>query len=509
MTAQPGNTDDRQVVPRWRTFKRTLDTRELASLHLTFPESVDGELEPLRMAFARDQSLYTAADLLNALVADGRHDAEVSRLSTFITDLPEAPATLASIIAQLRGKRGPGQEIELPPNSGEDPSQSDASRRVRQLRELLGNEPRNAVRWVDVALAHATLGVNNKAQREMLVALALAPESRFVLRSAARLFVHLNDPERANSVLRQSQRLRSDPWLLAAELSTSQLAFGRFHNERSARELLVSENLSPHSLSELASELGTNELRSGRDRRARKLFDLALQEPTENAVAQATSVAEEGDLRLDPKLLAISHGFEARAIDHSRRGEWNDAATEGHRWLLDQPFALEPALFTSYAASVGAADFELALSVALTGIRTHPTNAMLHNNAAFALANLDKTAVAREHLAFAPDTQDDEDSAVHRATLGLVLFREGRDAEGRAMYVSAIESLGTSKRQDMAAVATSFWAMEETRIFSSFAEQATKKAIQLSGAHPSPAGDALVKRLGRLDGIDLRGFPIS
>ncbi|WP_205683935.1 hypothetical protein [Cryobacterium aureum] len=342
----------------------------------------------------------------------------------------------------------------------------------------------------------------------MRTALSLAPESRFVLRSATRFYIHIEDPEQANFILQRSERLRSDPWLLAAELSTSQLAFGKFNNERAARELLISDNLSPHSLSELASALATNEIRSGRDSRAKKLFAIALTAPTENAVAQAASVAEHGDIQIAPELLTIERGFEARAINNSRSGAWDLAAKEGQDWQFDQPFALEPALFTSYAAAIGTANFQLAYDVAVNGLRTHPYDAMLHNNAAFALGNLDRPAEAREHLTFAHDTDDDEDSYVHRATLGLILFREGNPTGGREKYLSAIEALIATKKE-MAAVATVLWAIEESLVQSDVAKESKGLAGEAVRRFPSPEGTAVLARLNRLDGVDLRAFPVS
>ena len=52
-----------------------------------------------------------------------------------------------------------------------------------------------------------------------MVALQLAPTNRHVLRSASRLFLHLDDSERAYDIIAQSDATVDDPWLIAAELS--------------------------------------------------------------------------------------------------------------------------------------------------------------------------------------------------------------------------------------------------------------------------------------------------
>ena len=56
---------------------------------------------------------------------------------------------------------------------------------------------------------------------------------------------------------------------------------------RDSKEMLDGKRFHPHQLSELASAVATLELSSGNYRKGRKLFGLALQQPTENSVAQA------------------------------------------------------------------------------------------------------------------------------------------------------------------------------------------------------------------------------
>ncbi len=491
MTAQPGTDDDRQVIPRWRSFKRTLGTRELASLAERTPDDVSGEIEELRSDFGRTHELYVAADLISGLYSQGAADAETRELALRIRSFENAPPALLSLIDDMEEETPESKELAEP--NGDD-SLSSASQHVRELRTVLLRESRNAIRWVYLALAHATLGENTKATREMTVALGLAPDSRFVLRSAARLYVHVDDPEQANRLLARSARLRSDPWLLAAELSTSQLAFGKFHQERAARELLLAD-LSPHSISEMASEIASNEVRHGRDKRAREIFGRALEQPTENSVAQAASVADKGDLRLDAGLLQIARGYEARAINFSRRGDWAKAAQEGQRWHQDQPFAVEPAVFTSYAAAVGDGDFSLGLAVAKAGLQTHPEDSSLRNNAAFSAAMMSNVVEARSFMAGVDVSSGDVDSYVHLATQGLIAIREGQVALGRADYNRAIAGLNKLNRRDLSVVATLLLALEERRLGTGLTEEIRKRAIQAVRLSPTSEAETLLQKL--------------
>lgn len=370
---------------------------------------------------------------------------------------------------------------------------------VSRLRRFIRNQPRNAVARVDLALAHAILGNSGRAAQEIGVALALAPDNRFVLRSACRFFVHVDDPDQAHWILSRSSRTKADPWLLSADLSTAQLAFGKSMNGRVARELLVSQRFSPHALSELASEVATGELHRGSDRTAKKFFTQSLLEPNENAVAQAAWASENKYLQVSSDALTVDRGFEARAITWAQSGKWVDATDESEKWQLDQPFDLRAAMYGSYYASMGAQDYERSLEMATIGLSTHPTDHMLHNNAAFALANMGRTEDARSHLSVLPG-QDDEDFHVFQATQGLVAFREGDEAAGRQFYREAVEGLIRSARRPDAAAAALLWALEETRIESPIARETRGLGERLiSASAPSQETQALLKRLDDAD----------
>ena len=379
---RPGVSEERQVVPRWRSFANTVSTGELDSLQMASREARSAELSLLRDTQASSPSLYAAADLLSALISDEQHGPESDALMDYVAANHALPATLAALHRELRTPKEASQSDQGNGHTVLQAGVGAVISAVQGARRRLQAQPRNAVTWVDLALAHATLGSDKRAVRAMETAIALAPNSRFVLRAASRLFVHMEEPGKANYILNSTPRVHVDPWLLAAEMSTAQLANGRFSNVRAARELLSSENFRPLALSELASELATGEVQAGRDRRARMLFEQAFIEPTENAVAQAAALAELSDLRLHPSLLQVERGFEARAISHARLGEWTAATAEAFSWQIDQPFALEPILYGTYTASLGSSDFASAIELAYRGLRAHPLDPMLNNNAA-------------------------------------------------------------------------------------------------------------------------------
>jgi tetratricopeptide (TPR) repeat protein len=477
MTAQSGRTDSRQLVPRWRAFDDTVRRGELQSLRAARTDvQVDDELVNARRRLSDSPFIYERAELLSTLVARGAHE-EAASVARVLLPATNLPATLTSFIRRV-AEGGQIDRLDEVSNSRSfDPSEvarTLAQNSRRRLRRFLNNP----VAWVDLALAHTIQGNTLAAEKEIQYALQLAPDNRFVLRAAVRLYVHVQQSDKANYVLHTSTRLFDDPWLMAAEISTSQLAFGKSRNLARGRELLSRNNFAPRTTSELASEIATAELQAGHDRRARALFRQSFVDPTENAVAQAASWAERSNVLLEPDLLALDGMYEARALESARFGRWQDATREAASWHRDQPFAIEPFRFASYTASLGSQDFENGAQIAIAGLRLHRGDNMLMNNAAYALANMGRTQEARMY-AITPVTANTAEDFISLATLGLIFYREGNTVEGADFYRRSVAGLLRLGRRDVAAMSAIHWSLEETRVDTPTAERVTLHAAKL------------------------------
>src|SRR6202041_937686 len=122
---------------------------------------------------------------------------------------------------------------------------------LARLKRIVRRQPRSALQWTDLALAHTVLGNVESARKAIRVAIALSPDNRIVLRAAARFYVCENDLDAARSVLSSDlNRLLSDPWLLAADIAIADLADQPLKFGNRARKLLETD-LAPRHLSEL------------------------------------------------------------------------------------------------------------------------------------------------------------------------------------------------------------------------------------------------------------------
>ena len=180
--------------------------------------------------------------------------------------------------------------------------------------------PRDPLAYLDLARRYAALGQMERAEAALRGALALAPDSRFVLRSASRFFVHARDPARAQDLLRRSPRTRTDPWLVAAEISAATVANQTSRLIKLGRDFVTRRSLPPLHLSELAGALGTLEMGDGNNKAARKLFTQAMTAPTDNSLAQAQWALPKLGLTDLPDAHSIPRAFEAEALGRSSHG---------------------------------------------------------------------------------------------------------------------------------------------------------------------------------------------
>jgi hypothetical protein len=412
----------------------------------------------------------------------------------------EAPTAAVDLARQVHRRVFPHDSIELPVRSGPE-DLAVAREQVGGLRARLAKNPHNPVGWVDLARAHTITGSTDKAHRAITVALEGGSGNRFILRSAARFFVHQGDLERALHVLEGCGTSLSDPWLLASELAVAHLSGAPPRSTRSARRFADDRAFSAFERSELLSAIATLELASGNDKRARKLFDASLKEPHENSLAQAEWASERAALvRVPQELLGTPESYEARTRDATGRGDWKEALEQSLYWQHAEPFSAEAAIHSSYVAGVGLGDYRASLEAAEQGLLANPHNPVLRNNVAYAAANLGKLHEAVLELEQMRALIDEPRLRVpYFATSGLVAYRMGDHDRGRDLYRRAIAA--SRSLPDGAGLEPLIWAhfaREELLADGDEREEIAERAHQAAQGWQAPDLLALLSRLDAL-----------
>jgi tetratricopeptide (TPR) repeat protein len=479
----------RRVIPRWRDFRTTAALGELGAL-------VDSPQEPL---------LPTGFDDLLEIWRGHKTDSIAAELlgASWLQDAPLVAAETAKYI--LRGgstahpfSREIAQHIleEQSNPTGADTLQiqNNPDRTlIRALRDSLRNFPYNGIGWCELARYYLSIGKDKSAKRAMMTALHLAPNDRYVLRSAARCFIHLNEPELALRLVTEAPRTQTDPWLLAAHVSISSLVEKSPRFFRRAREMGRDESVPPFHNSELVASLGTLEVFSGNDKKARKLLGISLADPTENVVAQAWWARSRVNINPPARLLDVPRSFEANMRALIQTEQWETAVDAGGEWLKDEPFSRRPAIETSFVLTAAFADYEAALRILKRSFPANSTDPLFLNNLAFTYASLGRTKEARETISKASGADAQTATVISlTATEGLIQFRESAIIEGRQKYQEAMEMARVHGLERQRALAAIYLAMQEKFAHTPEAPTAAARATELASKFDDPVCRLLI-----------------
>lgn len=484
----------RRLVPRWRPSAITVALGELSSAAGT-PRVWEPNRESLAQReaeWAIHRSPAFAADFVSTALVLGRPQRAREAAEFLITGGARVSITAKTLAARVLGRGG--SAMDAPPAFGVDVHRQE----IRRLRSRLVDAPRASIWWVDLALEYAILGEREKAAEMMRRALILSPEDRFVLRAAARLYLHTDEKDRAHAVIRRSGRVFSDPWLLATEIATSQVIGKTSDLIKRGRSAVTSGRFHPHDITELAGAIASVDMETGTAKDARRMFGVAIKNPNDNALAQAAWAGRRrsGITVSEGLVERVPRTFEVAAWRQYTAGNWQEALRESYEWVADEPFASRAAEFSSYLAAAAAEDFAASIRIADRGLASNPNDALLLNNKAAALAHLGKVAEARAVMERLLTVHNHTSPTHTAATAGLICFRDGDPDTGRMLYRTALERAERGpNRNEVRAAALYYLAREEARARTPFAAAAIAEACESLRSAKSPIAPLYLRRL--------------
>lgn len=429
----------RHIVPRWRDSLTASGSRDFNPLRKPSVSVAPSQHVPTDVLlqiseFKEAPSIGTAADSLGSAIAAGHGELARPAAEFILRHANQAPSLLMEVaVSVLDGKhRAFGLALS-----------SDPKVEVARLRARLKLFPRSATMWADLARTQATLGEIDKAKRSMKVSLALAPDHRWVLRSANRLLLHAGEYREAHQLLANHPRTRQDPWLMAAEIASAQLRQVSPRFLVRGRELLRNPSLAPVHLSELAAAVATSELENGKRKGARRLLRAAMQDPTENALAQIEWADRKAgdDLPVGQKVIRMADAYEAKFWVKRHEGQILDAYKAAISWMDDEPFADSPVSAASHSAAM-LDDYDAVLLHTKHGLARNPGSLLHRNNQIFAMLSsgdcTDEDLRMATHFLGERIQARDDDFIHSMANAGLLMYRLGRIEEGAELYRGAV-----------------------------------------------------------------------
>lgn len=479
---QSSNSGSRHIIPRWSDIRVANILRETTSLQKNDELMADiaasdlNYYESLLAEWRDNKSLPLAIEILTCSnliecetdVSDVRAYA-VRQLST----MDAVPELLRDIVHD-----SDDSQIVIA-----DSLTTTTEKQIAKMKQSLIAEPRNTLKWCELARNYLILGQNEKSKKALGVALQLSPNHRTVLRAAAAFYAHTGDYDIGLAILRKSPIVRYDPWVLSSEIALANECGHSSKFVKAGIQMLDNTNINPAALSELASELSTMDFQYGDNRRGRKKLQVAKAVPHENAVAQMTwidqNICKIGEIIAD--IREPVYNYEAEAKRYIAENDWNNAIRIIRCWQDYQPFSKSPAMDGSYIAADFLNNQKRAMHILEIGLRSNPEDLGLLNNYAYSKVmdgQLDDAGKLFLRILSIPDAKE---NICILATFGLYHFRCGEDMTGRALYQKAIDSAKKQGENELALRATIYLAREEKRLghdISSLLDRINKEKTQ-------------------------------
>lgn len=489
---------DRRILPRWHASSQLGELQELTEVRPTKKASLETDDRAFRESkfqFEQTPTIGHAADFLSVAIVTPSAETDIARVAEFL--LKQAD-TLSPGLHDL-AKHCAGQ------SSIQGGLEQSTQLAIASARKILRINPRNPLVLADLARHYAAGGNKAQAIKHMRVALALAPNHRWMIRTAVRCFAHCEDPQRAHKLLAQHPRTKQDPWLVAAELATAQVANHPPIFWRQANQTLQWGGLRPEHVSELATAVAMYELESDGARRARKHLSKGLIVPTENTLAQIAWAVQHkhltGITTIDELVESNQCAHEAEFHRRTAQGDYLKAMEACQRWSASEPFAARPYNGLTFLSSI-LDDYEHTIHYAdkvmnLDG-RLDLTTRLNKIYAEVSKMTLNQTS---KHEWFRDELYAlmKEGETTHLlANLGLWYFRAGMRDNARAAYEKSIEMSVKQGQLEQASTAAVFFAREAILAKEADAEILLGKAKQLVDRARNKAGEFYLRKLTAL-----------
>ncbi|MEI6090156.1 MAG: hypothetical protein WCR42_06875 [bacterium] len=443
---------DRRVLPNWRQFDDTISNNELSSNFINNTIVKNLSIEDYSNSFKNNKLISTAGDLISAAYVNGFPNNDIVQdAADFILNNKDKSTSILIDLSQSikNGTNGIKNIIGTLNNDNELQIKEQIISSIKKLKPKIKNFINNPINYVELSRLYTILGFKEKSINNMKIALNLAPENRFILRSASRLFSHYDLEEYICKIIQKTNIVRYDPWVASAEIALATMINRKSLNIRNSFQIIESKKFSPFQITELASSLGTLEYYHGNIKKTKKLIKESLIQPNDNTLAQFEWINNrENFIDFQSNDNNIKNNYEALALANYYGGHYNQALDNVKKWFLDLPFSSRSIKFGYHIASNILNDNNTSLELLKLGLISHPKDPFLINNISYQFALSNKIKEAEKLLNLVDkESLSDVDKLCLKATSGLIHFRKGDIFVGRQLYHEVMNKTKISKKE--------------------------------------------------------------
>lgn len=376
-------------------------------------------------AFKLNPSITAACYLLNASIILRRQDV-AQEISHYLDNSSITTFSLSSLVDTVKERKN---KVD---------NEDNIQRKINKLRSVLVNQNRNALLWLELGRQYSAIGLNSKAKRCVEVAVNIAPINRFVVRSAARFFIHIDDSEIAYKISSNAFSATADPLIRSTLINCAIL------NEVTLKKINIikPEDVNTDNIflnSELLSSSAMVDIRIGNEKRAKKLLKIAWKDPTESVLANAEwIIRNKFQFLKDEQNLDFYKSAEASTWEDYFALDFESAISNSVLWGFEEPYSTHPFSCGSGIACL-AGKYQDAAKIAKEGLIANPNDILLKNNYIFSCLRNNNIADAEKVFSTISQSVLDDDIFYLTATVGLFNYKKGRIEEGRKYYLKAFD----------------------------------------------------------------------
>ncbi|KMQ74403.1 tetratricopeptide repeat protein [Marinobacter subterrani] len=451
--------ENRQLVPRWHTSRKTIALQFPAALNNTekkIKKVNDPWLAEARLTWKTERSIISATELNASLYLNEMTDDE---------DYHATEKYLLDNISKLSAGLADALEKKIKFADNSDFYSIDIFKVrsiIGRLKKVLKSYPRDWMTWSDIGFYYALLGEDERAQHCLTISSNACPSHPFILRSHARFLVHIGEPERAVTLFKKSGLMKESPLIASGALAISQAFELSDVKVSDCKRVLKYYSGDPVFSSDLAASLGTVEFKNGNIKKAKEFFRSSLAFPSENATAQYGWLHHKYGFTIDNSNPDNYRSIESQVNELYVNSDFlacRSKLMDLHRF---QPFTEAPLTDAGYISLLGLDDPQFVVNLSSNRISRETMSFGELNNLIVAKLMLnDFSGIEDDILVLKEKCQRDTASdqrGIFMATAGMFMFKINNYDEGRFLYESAIEHFGNRNSMKAVALAKYFYA---------------------------------------------------
>lgn len=468
--------EKRLLIPKWRSFEKTVTLGELNSSNSSKVLAVEQKIfEDKKQEWIKNKDKISATELVT-----------LSKIYNFDNEQYESLEFKDALNFLKHDNDTPIVE-QLLRNASAVSSETITKNityynKIRNIKNRLNKFIKNPIDWTNLAYYYTLLNQKNKAVSAIEIALNLNANNRYVIRSATRLFLHYGEFERAYSIFKKTDLTFKDTWVNSAYIAVAQLLNKPINKIKTSLNLIESANFSAFDLTELTSGIATLEIENGDEKKGKKMLKKSIENPNDNSAAQLQWISKNRmklpSLEEQLDKTNIKNNFEYDTFLQCYLQDFESAIASAKAWKEDENYSSKPNDILACIYNTVYKDYSKSQEFAGEALICDKENTNLKCSLVYSLIKQNKINDALKLMNELETDSTKRTKIILLADKGLINFMNNDFTNGRELYEQAIKECEKQRAYDLRASAVAHLAEIEKQKNTAEKEKAIFRAKQ-------------------------------